>query len=47
MTLGRPDLTVREAVGFHVTRRLGLVDGHERRPAREQRIVLQSGIARS
>jgi len=31
---------VREAVLFYVRRRLGLTDGHEQRPAREQHIVL-------
>jgi len=33
-------LQVREAVLFYVRRRLGLTDGHEERPSREQHIVL-------
>jgi predicted DNA-binding transcriptional regulator YafY len=33
-------LKVREAVLFYVRRRFGLTDGHERRPAQEQHIVL-------
>lgn len=33
-------LKVREAVLFYVRRRFGLTDGHERRPAHEQHIVL-------
>lgn len=33
-------LKVREAVIFYVRRRFGLTDGHERRPAQEQHIVL-------
>ncbi|HEX5326396.1 MAG TPA: WYL domain-containing protein [Acetobacteraceae bacterium] len=33
-------LKVREAVLFYVRRRFGLVEGHERRPAQEQHIVL-------
>lgn len=37
---GGLDLEVREAVVFYVRRRLGLVEGHEHRPAHEQHIVL-------
>ncbi|HVC61687.1 MAG TPA: WYL domain-containing protein [Acetobacteraceae bacterium] len=33
-------LKVREAVLFYVRRRFGLTDGHEKRPAREQHVVL-------
>ena len=33
-------LKVREAVLFYVRRRFGLTDGHEKRPAQEQHIVL-------
>lgn len=33
-------LNVRRAVEFYVRRRLGLVDGHERRSAQEQHIIL-------
>jgi len=33
-------LRVREAVLFYVRRRFGLTEGHEKRPAREQHIVL-------
>jgi len=33
-------LPVREAVLFYVRRRFGLVEGHEKRPAQEQHIVL-------
>lgn len=35
-------LTVREAVAFYARKRLGLLDGHETRPPREQQIVLLS-----
>jgi predicted DNA-binding transcriptional regulator YafY len=34
-------LPVREAMLFYVRRRLGLVDGHQQRPAEEQHIVLR------
>lgn len=37
---GRLDLEVREAIVFYVRRRLGLVEGHEQRPAQEQHIIL-------
>jgi predicted DNA-binding transcriptional regulator YafY len=33
-------LTVREAVLYYVLRRFGLTDGHQKRPAQEQHIVL-------
>lgn len=36
-------IEVREAVLFYVRRRLGLVEGHLKRPAREQHIVLVGG----
>lgn len=44
MMNGKLDLKVREAVTFYVRRRLGLVDGHEQRPAHEQHIVLVSNV---
>lgn len=47
MVDGKLDLRVREAVTFYVKRRLGLVEPHERRPAHEQHIVLESDIARA
>lgn len=46
MTEGRLDLAVREAVAFYAKRRLGLVEGHDTRPAGEQHIVLQSEVAK-
>ena len=46
MVDGKLDLMVREAVTFYVKRRLGLIDAHEKRPAHEQHIVLQSDITR-
>lgn len=47
MSEGKLDLTVRAAVAFYMKRRLGLVDGHEQRPPREQHIVLHSEIIQS
>lgn len=37
---GKLDLNVREAVVFYVKRRFGLDEGHERRPACEQHIIM-------
>lgn len=42
MTEGRLILQPRAAVAYYVKRRLGLTDGHERRPPREQHITLVS-----
>jgi hypothetical protein len=39
---GRLGLRVRRAVLFYVLKRLGLSEGHERRPAAEQHVVLAS-----
>lgn len=44
MERGRLKVTVREAVLFYVRRRFGLTEGHERRPAQEQHIVLEKVI---
>ncbi|MGH7160602.1 MAG: WYL domain-containing protein [Acetobacteraceae bacterium] len=41
MERGRLRVTVREAVLFYVKRRFGLTEGHEKRPAQEQHIVLE------
>ncbi len=41
---GRLTLKVRRAVVFYVRKRLGLLDGHEARPAKEQHIVLASPV---
>lgn len=41
MERGRLRVTVREAVLFYVRRRFGLTQGHEKRPAQEQHIVLE------
>ena len=41
MTKGRLTLKPRAAVVFYVLRRLGLTDGHEKRPPTEQHIVLE------
>lgn len=47
MSEDKLDLSVRSAVAFYVKRRLGLVDGHEKRPPREQHIVLESEVYQS
>lgn len=42
MVDGKLDLVVRQAVTFYAKRRLGLVESHEKRPAQEQHVVLES-----